>query len=98
MIYSHGWAGEKIFAVDQLMNLASNGYYVVAINHTGVAMFSDLSGQLILNTNSSDESVDVVHVMSGMANDIEDTVDYLQSNNYKADLTSEQTEQVRESN
>lgn len=88
VIYSHGWAGEKIFAVDQLMNLASNGYYVVAINHTGVAMFSDLSGQLILNTNSSDESVDVVQVMSGMANDIEDTVDYLQSNNYKADFNS----------
>ena len=88
LIYSHGWAGEKIFAVDQLMNLASNGFYVVAINHTGVAMFSDLSGQTILNTNSSDESVDVVEVMSGMANDIEDTVNYLQNNNFKADFNS----------
>ena len=42
VVYTHGWAGEKIFATDQLLEIASSGYVVVAIDHTGLSMFTDL--------------------------------------------------------
>ena len=32
VIYTHGWSGEKIFATDQLINIASQGYIVIAID------------------------------------------------------------------
>ena len=87
-MYSHGWAGEKIFAADQLMNLAANGYYVVAIDHTGLAMFSDLPSGTVFNTGSSEQSSDVVGVMAAMATDIVDTLDYLKNNEFFADFNN----------
>jgi len=88
LVYSHGWAGEKIFAADQLMNLAANGYYVVAIDHTGLAMFSDLPSGTVFNTGSSEQSSDVVGVMEAMATDIVDTLDYLKNNEFFADFNN----------
>jgi len=88
LVYSHGWAGEKIFAADQLMNLAANGYYVVAIDHTGLAMFSDLPSGTVFNTGSSEQSSDVVGVMAAMATDIVDTLDYLKNNEFFADFNN----------
>ena len=88
LVYSHGWAGEKIFAADQLMNLAANGYYVIAIDHTGLAMFSDLPNGTVFNTGSSEQSSDVVGVMAAMATDIEDTIKYLQDNDFNADFNN----------
>ena len=49
-IRDSGWAGEKIFATDQLITIASQGYVVVAIDHTGVAMFTELPSGTIYNT------------------------------------------------
>jgi dienelactone hydrolase len=34
VIYSHGWAGFRSMAVNQIESLASNGFIVVAIDHT----------------------------------------------------------------
>ena len=34
VIYSHGWTGFRTIAVNQMESLASNGYIVVAIDHT----------------------------------------------------------------
>ncbi len=86
VIYTHGWAGEKIFATDQLLEIASNGYVVVAIDHTGLAMFTDLPTGTIYNTGSNENSSDVYSVMYEMSRDIEDTVNYLQEINYTANL------------
>ena len=86
VIYTHGWAGEKIFATDQLLEIASNGYVVVAIDHTGLAMFTDLPTGTIYNTGSNENSSDVYSVMYEMSRDIEDTVNYLQDINYTANL------------
>ena len=87
VIYTHGWAGEKIFATDQLLEIASSGYVVVAIDHTGLAMFTDLPTGTIYNTGSTENSSDVYSVMHEMSKDIEDTVNYLQDINYTANLS-----------
>ena len=87
VIYTHGWAGEKIFATDQLLEIASNGYVVVAIDHTGLAMFTDLPTGTIYNTGSNENSSDVFSVMHEMSKDIEDTVNYLHNINYTANLS-----------
>ena len=87
VIYTHGWAGEKIFATDQLLEIASSGYVVVAIDHTGLAMFTDLPTGTIYNTGSNENSSDVYSVMHEMSKDIEDTVKYLQDINYTANLS-----------
>ena len=87
VIYTHGWAGEKIFATDQLLEIASNGYVVVAIDHTGLAMFTDLPTGTIYNTGSNENSSDVFSVMHEMSKDIEDTVNYLHDINYTANLS-----------
>jgi len=87
VIYTHGWAGEKIFATDQLLEIASSGYVVVAIDHTGLAMFTDLPTGTIYNTGSNENSSDVYSVMHEMSKDIEDTVNYLQDINYTANLS-----------
>ena len=87
VIYTHGWAGEKIFATDQLLEIASSGYVVVAIDHTGLAMFTDLPTGSIYNTGSNENSSDVYSVMHEMSKDIEDTVNYLQDINYTANLS-----------
>ena len=87
VIYTHGWAGEKIFATDQLLEIASSGYVVVAIDHTGLAMFTDLPTGTIYNTGSNENSSDVYSVMHEMSKDIEDTVNYLQDIKYTANLS-----------
>jgi len=81
LIYSHGWAGEKIFASDQLIHLAANGYIVISIDHTGLAMFTDLPSGIIFNTGSSENSSDIFGVMLEMVKDIEDTVTYFKNSN-----------------
>src|SRR6056300_742167 len=87
VIYTHGWAGEKIFASDQLVELASQGYVVIALDHTGLAMFTDLPSGTIYNSGSTDASSNVYEVMYEMSLDIEDTVAYLINRNYPADFT-----------
>ena len=87
VIYTHGWAGEKIFATDQLLEIASSGYVVVAIDHTGLSMFTDLPTGTIYNTGSTENSTDVYSVMYEMSKDIEDTVNYLRGINYTANFS-----------
>ena len=87
VIYTHGWAGEKIFATDQLLEVASSGYVVVAIDHTGLAMFTDLPTGTIYNTGTTENSSDVYSVMHEMSKDIEDTVNYLQDINFTANFS-----------
>ncbi len=88
LIYTHGWAGEKIFATDQLITIASQGYVVVAIDHTGVAMFTELPSGTIFNTGSSENSTKVYDVMYEMSVDIENTISYLENTNYFADFSN----------
>lgn len=88
MIYTHGWAGEKIFASDQLIELASQGYVVVALDHTGLAMFTDLPSGTINNSGGTDASSNIYEVMFEMSLDIEDTVNYLVDKKYQADFTN----------
>ena len=76
LIYSHGWAGEKIFASDQLIHLASQGYIIFSLDHTGLAMFTDLPSGIIVNTGSTENSTSTHTVMFEMKNDIEDTMNY----------------------
>ena len=87
VVYTHGWAGEKIFATDQLINIASQGYVVIALDHTGLAMFTELPSGTIYNTGSTENSTKVYDVMYEMSLDIENTLSYLQSNNYYADFS-----------
>ena len=88
VIYTHGWAGEKIFASDQLVELASQGYVVIALDHTGLAMFTDLPSGTIYNSGSTDASSNVYEVMYEMSLDIEDTVAYLIKRDYPADFSN----------
>lgn len=77
VVYSHGWAGEKIFAADQLINIASQGYVVVSIDHTGLAMFTELPSGTVINTGSTEDSSDIYQVMYEMSKDVEDTLTIL---------------------
>jgi dienelactone hydrolase len=86
VVYSHGWAGTKFFAAEQLMNLASQGYIVIAVDHTGLAMFTNLPDKTIYNTGSSEVSSNIFNVMNGMAVDIEDTLRFLQDNELSENL------------
>ena len=88
VVYSHGWAGTKFFAAEQLMNLASQGYIVIAIDHTGLAMFTNLPDKTIYNTGSSDVSSNIFNVMNAMALDIEDTLSYLQETSLSENLNT----------
>ena len=81
LIYTHGWAGEKIFATDQLLTIASQGYIVIAIDHTGLSMFTELPSGTIFNTGSTEASSKVFDVMYEMSIDIENTLEYLNKNN-----------------
>ncbi len=87
VIYTHGWAGEKIFATDQLITIASQGYVVVALDHTGLAMFTELPSGTIFNTGSTENSSKVYDVMYEMSLDIENTISYLENNNYYANFS-----------
>ena len=70
-----------------MLEIASSGYVVVAIDHTGLAMFTDLPTGTIYNTGSNENSSDVFSVMHEMSKDIEDTVNYLHDINYTANLS-----------
>ena len=83
VVYTHGWAGEKIFATDQLINIASQGYIVIALDHTGLAMFTELPSGTIYNTGSTEASTKVFDVMNEMSIDIQDTLSHIEKLNYK---------------
>ena len=83
VIYTHGWSGEKIFATDQLINIASQGYIVIAIDHTGLAMFTELPSGTIFNTGSTEASTKVFDVMKEMSLDIQNTLNHLEDLKYK---------------
>lgn len=87
VVYTHGWAGEKIFATDQLLTIASQGYVVIAIDHTGLSMFTELPSGTIFNTGSTETSSKVFDVMYEMSIDIENTLEYLNKNNLVNDLS-----------
>ena len=87
IVYTHGWAGEKVFASDQLITLASQGYVVIAIDHTGLAMFTELPSGTIYNTGGTEDSSKVFNVMLEMSIDIDNTINYFIDNNYHADFT-----------
>ena len=76
IIYSHGWAGEKIFASDQLIHLSSQGFVILAVDHVGLSMFTDLPSGVIFNTGSTENSSSITSVMREMAKDIEDTIQF----------------------
>ena len=86
VIYTHGWAGEKIFATDQLINIASQGYMVISLDHTGLAMFTELPGGIIYNTGSTEASTKVFDVMKEMSIDIQNTLKHVENLNYDIDL------------
>ena len=83
VIYTHGWSGEKIFATDQLINIASKGYIVIAIDHTGLAMFTELPSGTIFNTGSTEASTKVFDVMKEMSLDIQNTLNHVENLKYK---------------
>ena len=83
VVYTHGWAGEKIFATDQLINIASQGYIVIAIDHTGLAMFTELPSGTIFNTGSTEASTKVFDVMKEMSLDIQNTLNHVENLKYK---------------
>ena len=83
VVYTHGWAGEKIFATDQLINIASQGYIVIALDHTGLAMFTELPSGTIYNYGSTEASTKVFDVMKEMSIDIEDTLSHVEKLNYQ---------------
>ena len=83
VIYTHGWSGEKIFATDQLINIASQGYIVIAIDHTGLAMFTELPSGTIFNSGSTEDSTKVFNVMKEMSIDIQNTVNHVENLKYK---------------
>jgi len=83
VVYTHGWAGEKIFATDQLISIASQGYIVIALDHTGLAMFTELPSGTIYNYGSTEASTKVFDVMKEMSIDIEDTLSHVEKLNYQ---------------
>ena len=83
VIYTHGWSGEKIFATDQLINIASQGYIVIAIDHTGLAMFTELPSGTIYNTGSTEASTKVFDVMKEMSLDIQNTLNHVENLKYQ---------------
>ena len=87
VIYTHGWAGEKIFATDQLITIASQGYVVIALDHTGLSMFTELPSGTIYNTGSTAESTNVYEVMNQMSLDIQDVINYFIKADYPADFS-----------
>ena len=87
VIYTHGWAGEKIFATDQLITIASEGYVVIALDHTGLSMFTELPSGTIYNTGSTNASSNVYEVMNQMSLDIQDVVNYFKDSDYPADFS-----------
>jgi len=48
IIYSHGWTGFRTIAINQIENLVSNGYMVIAPDHTYGAVATRLPGNVII--------------------------------------------------
>lgn len=49
IIYSHGWTGFRTIAVNQIENLVSNGYMVIAPDHTYGAVATRLPGNIVID-------------------------------------------------
>ena len=49
VIYSHGWKGFRTIAVNQIENLVSNGYMVIAPDHTYGAVATKLTGGVVID-------------------------------------------------
>ena len=49
IVYSHGWTGFRTIAVNQIENLVSNGYMVIALDHTYGAVATKMTGGVILD-------------------------------------------------
>lgn len=47
IVYSHGWAGFRTNALDQIENLVSQGYIVIAPDHTHGAVATLLDGEVV---------------------------------------------------
>lgn len=47
VIYSHGWTGSRSIAPNQLETLASNGYLVISIDHTYIAVATEIDGEIV---------------------------------------------------
>ena len=54
---------------------------MIAIDHTGLSMFTELPSGTIFNTGSTEASSKVFDVMYEMSIDIENTLEYLNKNN-----------------
>jgi len=48
IIYSHGWTGFRTIAVNQIENLVSNGYMVIAPDHTYGAVATKMTGGIVI--------------------------------------------------
>lgn len=78
IVYTHGWPAHRHFAVDQLISLASHGYVVVSINHTGLSLFTEFpNGARVDNTPGIQLDERTSELMYGMAVDIDNVVNYL---------------------
>ena len=60
---------------------------MIAIDHTGLSMFTELPSGTIFNTGSTEASSKVFDVMYEMSIDIENTLEYLNKNNLVSDLS-----------
>lgn len=49
LIYSHGWGGARTNALNQIESLVSNGYIVIAPDHTYVAAATVLEGGVVVH-------------------------------------------------
>ena len=84
VVYTHGWPAHRHFAADQLINLASHGYIVVAINHTGLSLFTEFpDGRRVDNIPGVQLDGKTSDLMFGMAEDIDSVVRYLKSDEVK---------------
>ena len=85
VIYTHGWPAHRHFAADQIISLASHGYVVVSINHTGLSLFTEFpDGTRVDNIPGIQLGERTSELMYGMAVDIDNVINYL-----KGDLDKE---------
>jgi len=80
VVYTHGWPAHRHFAADQLINLASHGYIVVSINHTGLSLFTEFpDGKRVDNIPGVVLGEKTSDLMYGMALDIDNVINYLKN-------------------
>jgi predicted dienelactone hydrolase len=48
VVYSHGWTGFRTIAINQIENLVSNGYMVIAPDHTYGAIATRMPGNVVV--------------------------------------------------